>query len=106
MLMEIIVVNHMKAWVQPGDLVGIVAAQSIGEPSTQMSAPGCTVICITNGKNLRFYGSIKDFIDPLLKKNSHKVIEIAEESVVMPMEDEYYIIGVSEDEKTSWKRIR
>ena len=37
MLMEIIVVTHMKSWVQPGDQVGIVAAQSIGEPATQMT---------------------------------------------------------------------
>jgi len=37
MLMEIIVVNHMKAWVQPGEQIGIVAAQSIGEPATQMT---------------------------------------------------------------------
>ncbi len=37
MLCEIIVVNHMKAWVQPGEQVGIVAAQSIGEPATQMT---------------------------------------------------------------------
>jgi DNA-directed RNA polymerase II subunit RPB1 len=37
MLMELILVNHMKAWVQPGDQVGIVAAQSIGEPATQMT---------------------------------------------------------------------
>lgn len=37
MLMEIIVVTHMKAWVQPGDQVGIIAAQSIGEPATQMT---------------------------------------------------------------------
>lgn len=36
-LCELIVVNHMKAWVQPGEQVGIVAAQSIGEPSTQMT---------------------------------------------------------------------
>jgi DNA-directed RNA polymerase II subunit RPB1 len=36
-LLEIIVVGHMKAWVQPGDQVGIVAAQSIGEPATQMT---------------------------------------------------------------------
>jgi len=36
-LMEIIVVTHMKSWVQPGDQVGIVAAQSIGEPATQMT---------------------------------------------------------------------
>jgi DNA-directed RNA polymerase II subunit RPB1 len=37
MLMELIVVQHMRSWVQPGDQVGIVAAQSIGEPSTQMT---------------------------------------------------------------------
>lgn len=37
MLMEIIVVTHMKSWVQPGEQVGIVAAQSIGEPATQMT---------------------------------------------------------------------
>jgi DNA-directed RNA polymerase II subunit RPB1 len=37
MLVELIVANHMKAWVQPGDQVGIVAAQSIGEPATQMT---------------------------------------------------------------------
>jgi DNA-directed RNA polymerase II subunit RPB1 len=37
MLMEIIVVTHMKSWVQPGDQVGIIAAQSIGEPATQMT---------------------------------------------------------------------
>lgn len=105
MLMEIIVVSHMKAWVQPGEQVGIVAAQSIGEPATQMSAIGSTVICITNGKNQRFYGTIKDFIDPILEKNTDKVTQIAGESVVLPMEDDYYIVGVSEDEKTSWRRI-
>ena len=37
MLMEIIIVTHMKSWVQPGEQVGIVAAQSIGEPATQMT---------------------------------------------------------------------
>ncbi len=36
-LCELIVVNHMKSWVQPGEQVGIVAAQSIGEPSTQLT---------------------------------------------------------------------
>lgn len=36
-LMEMIVVTHMKSWVQPGDQVGIIAAQSIGEPATQMT---------------------------------------------------------------------
>jgi DNA-directed RNA polymerase beta' subunit len=104
-LMEIIVVGHMKSWIQPGEQVGIVAAQSIGEPATQMSAIGSTVICITNGKDLNYYGSIREFIDPILEKNKEKVQEIASDSVILPMEDDYYIVGVSEGEKTSWKRI-
>ena len=104
-LMEIIVVTHMKSWVQPGEQVGIVAAQSIGEPSTQMSNTGCTVICITDCKNLKFYGTIKDFIDPILAKNKSDVTQIAEESVVLSLKDDYYIVGVSNDEKTSWRRI-
>jgi len=36
-LCELIVVGHMKSWVQPGEQVGIIAAQSIGEPSTQLT---------------------------------------------------------------------
>ena len=31
-LCELIVIGHMKSWVQPGEQVGIIAAQSIGEP--------------------------------------------------------------------------
>jgi DNA-directed RNA polymerase beta' subunit len=105
MLMEIIVVNHMKAWVQPGEQVGIVAAQSIGEPSTQMCAVGSTLICITDGKNQRFYGSFKDFVDPILEANKSKLKYIASDNVVLPLENDYFIVGVSNDEKTSWKRI-
>jgi DNA-directed RNA polymerase II subunit RPB1 len=36
-LTELIILAHMKAWVQPGEQVGIIAAQSIGEPSTQLT---------------------------------------------------------------------
>jgi len=108
MLVELIVTQHMKAWVQPGDQVGIVAAQSIGEPATQMSSVGSTVICITNGKDLKYYGCVRDFIDPILAKNSDAVKEISHHSVVLPMDDlkeDYYIVGVSDNEKTSWRRI-
>jgi DNA-directed RNA polymerase II subunit RPB1 len=36
-LCELLVVKNWQSWVQPGELVGIIAAQSIGEPSTQMT---------------------------------------------------------------------
>ena len=105
MLMEIILVSHMKAWVQPGDQVGIVAAQSIGEPATQMTSLGSTVIQISDGANLRYYGTIRDFCDAILEENKEKLHTIALNSVVLPLEKDYYIVGVSDDEKTSWKRI-
>ena len=36
-LCETLVMKNWQAWAQPGELVGIIAAQSIGEPSTQMT---------------------------------------------------------------------
>lgn len=36
-LVQTIVVKNWKSWAAPGELVGIVAAQSIGEPATQMT---------------------------------------------------------------------
>ena len=36
-LVQTIVMKNWKSWASPGELVGIVAAQSIGEPATQMT---------------------------------------------------------------------
>jgi DNA-directed RNA polymerase II subunit RPB1 len=36
-LCELIILKNWQAWAQPGEQVGIIAAQSIGEPSTQMT---------------------------------------------------------------------
>ena len=36
-LAEQIVLKHWKSWVEPGQPVGVIAAQSIGEPATQMT---------------------------------------------------------------------
>lgn len=36
-LCQSIIIYQLKSWVQPGEQVGIVAAQSIGEPATQMT---------------------------------------------------------------------
>jgi len=36
-LTEKVVLTHWKSWVEPGQPVGVIAAQSIGEPATQMT---------------------------------------------------------------------
>jgi DNA-directed RNA polymerase beta' subunit len=105
MLMELIVANHMKSWVQPGDQVGIVAAQSIGEPATQMCQVKHSLIVLQNDNGLKYYGTIGEICDSILEENKEKLIHNEENSVILRLEDNYYIVGVSEDEKTSWKRI-
>lgn len=84
-----------------GECVGTIAAQSIGEPSTQMSAVKSTIITI-NHQNKYYHGTIGEFIDNLIEKNSEKVIKISEDSVVLDLEEPFYIMSVSKDEKTQW----
>lgn len=92
-----------SALAAPGELVGTISAQSIGEPCTQMSAVKDTKVLINGSENYK--GPIGDFIDRLLEKHKEKVITIGDDSVVLDLDDDYNIIGVSNDEKTSWKRI-
>lgn len=105
MLMELILVNHMKAWVQPGDQVGIVAAQSIGEPATQMCSQKDSLIVLQNDENLKYFGTVGEICDRILEENKDSVVTIGKDSVVLRLQENYFIVGVSEDEKTSWKRI-
>jgi DNA-directed RNA polymerase beta' subunit len=103
-LCEMLVTKNWQAWVQPGEQVGIIAAQSIGEPSTQMSASRDTFVQISQvGGN--HVGAIGEFIDKVLNDNAGNVVTIGEDSVVYDLPQECYIMGVSNDEKTSWKRI-
>ena len=104
-LTEQIVLNHWRAWVEPGQPVGVIAAQSIGEPATQMSAHYDTKVVIHN-KDLHYNGKIGKYIDDLIAKNADKVITIGEESVVLDLDNGDAIVGVSTDEKTSWLPIK
>ena len=103
-LCEVLVTKNWQAWVQPGEHVGIIAAQSIGEPSTQMSCQRDTFVQLsTQGGNKT--GKVGEIIDKILAAHAGDVKTIGEDSVVLDLADDYYIMGVSEDEKTSWKRV-
>jgi DNA-directed RNA polymerase beta' subunit len=101
---EMILVKNWQGWVQPGEQVGIIAAQSIGEPSTQMSTSrhAFVNVCSARGNHA---GPIGDLIDKLLEQRADDVMEIGPDSVVLDLKEDVYITGVSNDEKTSWKRI-
>ena len=100
-LVEQIVLKHWKSWVEPGQPVGVIAAQSIGEPATQMSVLYSTKVQIHN-KNGSYSGAIGAYIDKLLETQKDKVVTIGKDSVVLDIHDGDAIVGVSTDEKTSW----
>lgn len=103
-IVDLVILKDWKAGAQPGEFVGIIAAQSIGEPATQMSAISSTIV-VVNSKNLRYKGTIGSLIDTMLYNNKKDVVTIGDDSVVLDLKEDVFILGVSADEKTSWKRI-
>jgi DNA-directed RNA polymerase beta' subunit len=94
-----------EALSNPGEMVGVVAAQSIGEPTTQLSFPKSQTIIVKQPDGNIFRGTIGDLIDKILDDQKRNIVTIGQDSVVLPLAQDYYIIGVSNDETTSWKRI-
>ena len=110
MLMELIIVNHMKAWVQPGDQVGIVAAQSIGEPATQMtlnSVDWDTEILISkNGKLIT--PKIGEFIDNYYKECDAEHIKILPNNqIYIELNDgnDWQAISCDENGTMKWTKL-
>jgi len=115
MLLDTIALDYKRAIVTPGEMVGMIAAQSIGEVSTQLSCLSTEKIKIIS-KNKKS-GEIKmnsveigSFIDEKMKQlpgftfnTGHN--ENSFETLLETLDEEYYVVGVSEDEKTKWNKI-
>ena len=104
--------NYIKALIQPGEMVGIITAQSIGEPSSQMSAPYSTQIKLMVKKNnsLKLYsGEIGKLVDKIINKNPELTYDTGHvnsvETDLSQLNKEYYIIGVDNKEQTHWNKI-
>jgi DNA-directed RNA polymerase II subunit RPB1 len=114
LLLDTITIQYKKAIVSPGEMVGMIAGQSIGEVSTQMSEPYYAqhkIIC----KN-KVTGEIKmesvivgEFCDKIIENNQDLTFNTGHinsvETLLDNCENEYYIIGVSKNEKTKWNKI-
>ena len=113
-LLETVILSYKRAIVSPGEMVGIVAAQSIGEPTTQMSNPYCERIWCqkinkrTNNKK-SVITEIGKLCDQIIEENPHMTFNTGHvdsvETLLDALEDEYYIIGVDAQEKTHWNKI-
>ena len=113
-LIQTIILSYKRAIVSPGEMVGMIAAQSIGEPTTQMSVNYCEHIrCVKINKNTKNILSVTEKIgemcDRIIEENPHLTFNTGHpnsvETLLDGLEDEYYIMGVDEQEKTHWNKI-
>jgi DNA-directed RNA polymerase beta' subunit len=113
-MMDEIQLNFTKAIVEPGEMVGIVAAQSIGEPTSQMSLSSDSKIkfVVKNKKwNTITFQTFKigELCDEIIRENPGLTIGTGHpdsvETNLSILLNEYYIIGVDGCEQTHWNKI-
>jgi DNA-directed RNA polymerase beta' subunit len=113
-LLQTIILAYKRAIVAPGEMVGMIAAQSIGEPTTQMSNLFCEHIRCgkinkQTGKISMVLEQIGELCDRIIEENPQFTFntghENSVETLLDDLEDEYYIIGVDKYEKTHWNKI-
>ena len=113
-LLATIILDYKRAIVAPGEMVGMIAAQSIGEPTTQMSTVFCEHIrCVKINKSSKNISSvlsqIGELCDALIEENPEYTFNTGHvdsvETLLDALDDEYYIVGVDKQEKTHWNKI-
>lgn len=96
--------NFQVSLVQSGEMVGPVAAQSMGEPCTQMSVDWQEKILIHDSTKNRYHlCHIGEWVD--LQEDPGERGK-AFHRTYAPNEQNYHILSVSSREKVQWKRIQ
>jgi DNA-directed RNA polymerase beta' subunit len=110
-----IVTGYNKSVVEPGEMVGVLAAQSVGEPVTQLvlnSLDWEDKIIISENDEI-IISEIGKYIDREIKRNKTKVIRL-EDNTEDEMGDTYYLdtkdknikaISVDKEGKISWNKV-
>ena len=111
-LCESIINIYKQSLVNPGEMVGMVGAQSIGEPTTQMSLHADEKIriikCLRGTEEYETMTvKIGEFCDSIIQDNPHQTFNTGyQDSVETILEgDDYFVVGVDGKEKTAWNRI-
>jgi DNA-directed RNA polymerase beta' subunit len=105
-----IVLKHWGSWVEPGQPVGVIAAQSIGEPATQMtlnSVDFATEIVIAKDGKI-WTPKIGEFIDDYIKTcDQSKIQYLPNDQIYVPLEDGHNWMAASCDEtgKMMWTKL-
>lgn len=111
LLLDTVVLRYKQAIVHPGEMVGVIAGQSIGEPTTQLTLNSVTYeteIVVRNQRNEIKKVQIGDFVTEHMKK-SQNIEYMADKDTtyaeLSPEEEYYEIPSANEAGQTVWTRI-
>jgi DNA-directed RNA polymerase II subunit RPB1 len=111
-LCEMLIVKNYMSWAQPGEQVGIIAAQSIGEPSTQMTLNSVdydtNIVIMKNGRI--WTPEIGEFIDDYyesLPEDSNRVQRLPNNQIYIELNDgnDWKALSTDEDGKMMWTKL-
>ncbi|MHA2495276.1 MAG: hypothetical protein ACXAEI_07300, partial [Candidatus Hodarchaeales archaeon] len=99
--------QYERSLVEPGEAIGTVAAQSIGEPGTQMSIPGNERVIVRQGRRSDIV-AIGDFVDELIAKlgSSNSVDPLQSAICDIPDNFELYVPALGPDEQVHWRELQ
>ncbi|MEI8087389.1 MAG: hypothetical protein WCG93_14360, partial [Paludibacter sp.] len=108
LLLETVLLKYKQAIVHPGEMVGVIAGQSVGEPTTQLTLNSLVYaaeISVKNSKNEILRLKIGEFTDSGIK-SSQNIDYMADKDTTYAELSEYYEVPCSnEDGQTVWRRI-
>jgi DNA-directed RNA polymerase beta' subunit len=107
-LLETVILKYKQAIVHPGEMVGVIAGQSIGEPTTQLTLNSVTYeteILVRNAKGEIQCVQIGDFTRDGIK-SSPKIEYMSEkDTTYAELLDYYEVPSATETGETVWRRI-
>lgn len=107
-LLETILLKYKQAIVHPGEMVGVVAGQSIGEPTTQLTLNSVTYeteIIVRNNKKEIKKVRIGDFTKWGIETTSKLEYTQEKDTTYAELSEFYEVPSATEDGHTVWRRI-
>jgi DNA-directed RNA polymerase subunit A" len=104
LLKEVMIkMKKTKSDIPPFEAVGVIAAQSVGEPGTQMSTANDEIVLVNEQNKIRTI-EIGKFVDKLIEK--YGSIDIDKSKVCdLPKNVEIKVPSLTENGKVKWKRL-
>jgi DNA-directed RNA polymerase beta' subunit len=108
LLLETIELKYKQSIVHPGEMVGVIAGQSIGEPTTQLTLNSVTYeteIIVRNSNAKISKIRIGDFITHHISKSKMVDYNTEKDTTYAEMSELYEVPCATEDGETVWRRI-